>query len=176
MESRLDIGSPAHDEIEKNVVINQKLVQELNNGVHSVDDIRRIVGRIIDKKIDPTTEIRLPFYTDYGRNIHFGKNVFINLGVTFTDLGGIYIDDNVLIGPNSTIVSVNHRIESEQRRNLDLKSVHIHKNAWLGANVTVTPGIVIGENAIVGAGAVVTKDVPANTIVAGVPAKIIRKI
>lgn len=91
-------------------------------------------------------------------------------------MGGIYIGDNVLIGPGVTIVSVNHRIEPSQRRNLNLKSVYIHDNAWLGANVTVTPGVVIGENAIVAAGAVVTKNVPANTMVGGVPAQVIKTI
>ena len=176
MESKLNLDTPAYDEVQKNIDVNQKLVQELNTGAHDIDEVRKVVSQIIDEKVDPSTEIRLPFYTDYGRNLHLGKNVFINAGVTFTDLGGIYIGDRVLIGPNVTIVSVNHRIDPSQRRHLDLKPVYIHDNAWLGANVTVTPGTVIGENSIVGAGAVVTKDVPANTIVAGVPAKIIRKI
>ncbi|HIY93446.1 sugar O-acetyltransferase [Companilactobacillus sp. HBUAS56275] len=176
MASKLDLETPAYKEIQKYIDINQRLVQELNTGAHDTDEVRKVVSQITNEKVDSATEIRLPFYTDYGRNLHIGKNVFINAGVTFTDLGGIYLGDNVLIGPNVTIVSVNHQIDPSQRRNLDLKPVHIHDNAWLGANVTVTPGVVIGENSVVGAGAVVTKDVPANTIVAGVPAKIIRKI
>jgi acetyltransferase-like isoleucine patch superfamily enzyme len=94
----------------------------------------------------------------------------------FVDLGGIYLGDHVLIGPNVTIASVNHRMEPQERRHLNLKSVYIHQNAWLGANVTVTPGVVIGENAVVAAGAVVTRNVPKNTVVAGVPARIIKKI
>ncbi|ATO45458.1 hypothetical protein C5L30_001936 [Companilactobacillus farciminis] len=176
MKSQMNLGTKAYEQIEKIVPINQKLVQELNTGVHSGDEVRQTVSQIINEKIDPSTEIRLPFWTDFGRNLHIGKNVFINSGSMFTDMGGIYLGDNVLIGPNVTIASVNHRIDPEQRRHLDLKSVYIHDNAWIGSNVTVIPGVVIGENSIVGAGAVVTKNVPANTIVGGVPAQIIRTI
>jgi len=172
----MNLGTKAYEQIEKIVPINQKLVQELNTGVHSGDEVRQTVSQIINEKIDPSTEIRLPFWTDFGRNLHIGKNVFINSGSMFTDMGGIYLGDNVLIGPNVTIASVNHRIDPEQRRHLDLKSVYIHDNVWIGSNVTVIPGVVIGENSIVGAGAVVTKNVPANTIVGGVPAQIIRTI
>ena len=172
----MNLGTKAYEQIEKIVPINQKLVQELNTGVHSGDEVRQTVSQIINEKIDPSTEIRLPFWTDFGRNLHIGKNVFINSGSMFTDMGGIYLGDNVLIGPNVTIASVNHRIDPKQRRHLDLKSVYIHDNVWIGSNVTVTPGVVIGENSIVGAGAVVTKNVPANTIVGGVPAQIIRTI
>lgn len=172
----MNLGTKAYEQIEKIVPINQKLVQELNTGAHSGDEVRQTISQIISEKIDPSTEIRLPFWTDFGRNLHIGKNVFINSGSMFTDMGGIYLGDNVLIGPNVTIASVNHRIDPEQRRHLDLKSVYIHDNVWIGSNVTVTPGVVIGENSIVGAGAVVTKNVPANTIVGGVPAQIIRTI
>ena len=172
----MNLDTKAYEQIEKIIPINQKLVQELNTGAHSSDEIRQTVSQIINETIDPSTEIRLPFWTDFGRNLHIGKNVFINSGSMFTDMGGIYLGDNVLIGPNVTIASVNHRIDPGQRRHLDLKSVYIHDNAWIGSNVTVTPGVVIGENSIVGAGAVVTKNVPANTIVGGVPAQIIRTI
>lgn len=176
MEKKLNLGSQAYEQIEKIIPVNLKLVQELNTGAHDGDEVRKVVSQITNETIDSSTEIRLPFYTDFGRNLHFGKNNFINGGVMFTDLGGIYLGDNVLIGPKVTIASVNHRIEPSQRRHLDLKPVYIHDNAWLGANVTVTPGVVIGENAVVAAGAVVTKNVPANTIVGGVPARIIRTI
>lgn len=176
MTTKLDLGTPAYAEVDKIVPTNAKLVQQLNTGIHDADEIRQSVAQITGEAIDRSTEIRLPFYTDYGRNLHIGQQVFINSGAMFTDLGGIYLDDHVLIGPNVTIASVNHQIKPSQRRNLDLAPVHIQANAWLGANVTVTPGVTIGTNAVVAAGAVVTKDVPANTIVGGVPAKIIRKI
>ena len=94
----------------------------------------------------------------------------------FTDLGGITLADNVLVGPNATIISVNHPLDPQKRHEVEMKPVLIDENAWLGANSTILPGVTVGKNAVVAAGAVVTKDVPANTVVAGVPAKIIKEI
>ena len=159
----------------KVIADNQLLVQQLNTGVHSPADIKQLVMQITNQKL-ADVEIRLPFHTDYGRNIHIGNHVFINSGAMLTDLGGIYISDDVFIGPNVTLVSVNHEIAPEKRCSLRLQSVKIHRNAWLDANVTVLPGVEVGENAIVAAGAVVSHNVPANTIVAGVPARVIKII
>lgn len=121
-------------------------------------------------------EIRLPIRSDYGANLKIGKQVFINSGAMFTDLGGIELEDKVLVGPNVTIISVNHPLDPEKRHGVELKAVLIKENAWLGANATILPGVTVGENAVVAAGAVVSKDVPANTVIAGVPAKVIKKI
>jgi len=176
MKSEMDIDTEAYEQIEKINQRNQLLVQKLNNTPHTQAEILEAVSQITNEKIDPSNEIRLPFYTDFGQNLHLGKDVYISNGATFVDLGGIYLGDRVLIGPNTTITSVNHRLEPDQRRHLSFKPVYIHDNAWLGANVTVTPGTIIGENAIVAAGAVVTKNVPANTVVGGVPARIIKTI
>lgn len=155
---------------------NQQLVQELNTGTHSPTDVRTTVSRLTQQSVDPSVEIRLPFYTDFGRNIHLGKHVFINSGATFTDLGGIYLADDVLVGPNATLVSVNHPLAPSQRHGVELKPVHIQRNAWIGASATILPGVTVGENAVVAAGAVVTRNVPANTVVAGVPARVIKTI
>ncbi|GEO78056.1 galactoside O-acetyltransferase [Companilactobacillus mindensis DSM 14500] len=176
MSEKMDLNSEKYQEIQKVIDKNLELVQELNMKPRTIDQTRKIVSEIIGEELDESVEIRLPFQTDFGANIHIGKNVYINNGSMFTDMGGIYLDDNVLIGPNVTIVSVNHQMQPNNRRNLVLKPVHIEKNAWLGAGVIVTPGVTIGENAVVGAGAVVTHDVAKNTVVAGVPAKIIKKI
>lgn len=153
---------------------NQQLLQELNNSINSQDQVREKLSLITNQHIDDSVEIRLPFYSDFGRNIHLGKDIFINSGAMFTDLGGIYISDNVLIGPKVTIASVNHPAIPEKRREVEPEPVYIHQNAWLGANAVITPGVSVGENAIVAAGAVVTNNVPKNTVVAGVPARVIK--
>jgi acetyltransferase-like isoleucine patch superfamily enzyme len=115
-----------------------------------------------------------PFHTNFGRHIKLGKNVFINHACSFLDLGGIVIEDDVLIGPKVNLITENHPVEPSQRKMLDLRSILVKRNAWIGAGATILPGVTIGENSIVAAGAVVNKDVPANTIVGGIPAKILK--
>ncbi|KRL85491.1 acetyltransferase [Lacticaseibacillus pantheris DSM 15945 = JCM 12539 = NBRC 106106] len=137
---------------------------------------RGLLTQMFGASLDQETMVTPPFRTDFGPHIFLGKNVFINRDCFFVDLGGVYIEDNALIGPRTMLISVGHREDPAHRRDLVLQSVHIKQGAWLGANVTVLPGVTIGEDAIVGAGAVVTKDVPANTVVAGVPAKVLRTI
>lgn len=142
----------------------------------SVDQIRERLSEIIEQEIDESTTVFTPFYTNFGRHIQIGKNVFINHACTFLDLGGIVIEDDVLIGPKVSIITENHPVNPNERKMLDLKSVIIKRNVWIGANATILPGVTIGENSVVAAGAVVTKDVPNNTVVAGIPAKIIKDI
>lgn len=155
---------------------NEKLVLEMNNSYHNNQAVLDYLGEITGVSIDPSVTVSLPFYTDFGKHIRLGRDIFINQNVTFVDLGGITIEDNVLIGPMSRLITVNHLTDPIKRRGLFLSPVHIKKNAWLGANVTVLPGVTIGENAIVAADSTVTRDVPANVIVAGSPAKIIKPI
>lgn len=152
-----------------------KLIPALNAST-DVDEIRNRLSDIIGTEIDQSTMIFAPFYTNFGRHISIGKNVFINHACSFLDLGGITIEDQVLIGPRVNLVTENHPIDPSQRKNLDLKSIFLKRNAWIGAGATILPGVTIGENSIVAAGAVVNKDVPDNTIVGGIPAKLIRSI
>lgn len=118
----------------------------------------------------------MPFYTDFGKHISFGKDIFINQNVTFVDLGGIYLENNVLIGPGSRLLTVNHLVDPLKRRGLLVESIRIKENAWIGANVTILPRVTVGKNTIIAADATVTKDVPDNVIVAGTPARIIKEI
>lgn len=141
-----------------------------------VEQIRERLSEIIGTEIEKTTMIFVPFYTNFGRHICLGKNVFINHGCTFLDLGGITIEDDVMIGPKVNLITENHPVEPSKRKNLDLKSIHVKKNAWIGAGATLLPGVTIGENSIVAAGAVVNKDVLPNSIVGGIPAKILKTI
>jgi acetyltransferase-like isoleucine patch superfamily enzyme len=146
------------------------------NTATSVDEIRDRLSNIIETEIDKTTIVFVPFYTNFGKHIKIGKNVFINHACSFLDLGGITIEDEVLIGPKVNLITENHPVNPSQRKSLILNSILIKKNAWIGAGATILPGVTVGENSIIAAGALVTKDVPDNTIVGGVPAKIINSI
>ncbi|MFT4022792.1 MAG: sugar O-acetyltransferase [Flavihumibacter sp.] len=137
--------------------------------------IRALLSQITGSEIDESVAVFTPLYINYGKHTKIGKNVFINFDCTFLDLGGITIEDNVLIAPKVSLLSEGHPV-SPEKAGLVPGHIHIKKNAWIGANATILPGITIGENAIVASGAVVSKDVPANTVVGGIPAKIIKQM
>jgi acetyltransferase-like isoleucine patch superfamily enzyme len=153
----------------------KKLLIQMNNSSDPAE-IRDILSRITDSRIDESVAIFTPLYINYGKHTRIGKNVFINFDCTFLDLGGITIEDNVQIAPKVSLLSEGHSVSSENRQSLMVGHIHIKKNAWIGANATILPGVTIGENAVVAAGAVVSKDVPDNTIAGGIPAKIIKTI
>ncbi len=153
-----------------------KVTSDINSGYHSPEELRILFSKLIGKPVDNEFGLFPPFYTDFGKNITLGKGVFINAGCKFQDQGGIYIDDYALIGHNAVLATLNHGFSPERRHDLYPKPIHIGKRVWLGANVTVLPGVTIGDNAIIAAGAVVTENVPANTVFAGVPARFIKTI
>lgn len=153
-----------------------KVTAEINNGYHTLEELQELFAKLTSQPVNHTLELIPPFYTDCGKNIHIGENVFINTGCTMQDQGGVYIGDVALIGHHAMIATLNHDFDPSKRGSLYPAPVHIGKRVWLGANVTVLPGVTIGDGAIIAAGAVVTKDVQANTIVAGVPAKIVKEI
>ena len=153
-----------------------KITTELNNKYHTKEEIIDLFSKLTGRKVDKTFRLFPPFHTDCGKNIKIGKNVFINACCKFQDQGGIEIGNGVLIGHNVTLATLNHDERPQFRQNIYPKPIKIEDNVWIGSNATILQGITIGKGAIVGACAVVTKDVPENTIVAGVPAKIIRKV
>ncbi|MFD1604436.1 DapH/DapD/GlmU-related protein [Flavobacterium artemisiae] len=155
--------------------VTKELLLKMNNSSDPLE-IRSILSQITGAPIHESTTIFTPIAINYGKNIKFGKNVFINFNCTILDLGGIIIDDNVLIAPNVNLISEAHPLEPENRQSLVPGLVHIKKNAWIGANATILSGVTIGENAIVAAGAAVVKDVPDNAIVGGIPAKTIKMV
>ncbi|MBL1225887.1 DapH/DapD/GlmU-related protein [Enterococcus sp. BWR-S5] len=155
---------------------NERLLMELNTQYRTNEEMLSYLEKITGKVIDSSTTISQPFYSDFGRHITLGKNIFINKNVTFVDLGGITVEDHVLIGPSARFITVNHLVEPKQRRGLRVAPIVLKKNSWIGANATILSGVTIGENAIVAADSTVTRDVPANVIVAGSPAKEIRKV
>lgn len=153
-----------------------KITAEINTGYHEPAEIRKLFSELIGEPVDETFGLFPPFNTDCGRNIKIGKRVFINAGCKFQDQGGITIDDGALIGHNVVLATLNHAPEPEHRGDMYPKPIHIGKNVWIGSNATILPGVTIGDGAIVAAGAVVNKNVAPNTVVGGVPAKVIKKI
>lgn len=151
------------------------ITTEINNRFHTNDELCSLFAELIGKQVE---DFRLfpPFYTDFGKNITVGKNVFINSGCCFQDQGGITIGDNVLIGHQVVLATLNHDQCPSKRANLIPAPIHIGNCVWIGAHATILSGVTIGDNAIIAAGAVVNKDVPANAVVGGVPAKIIKYI
>lgn len=166
---------PQFSKVMEAVARTQRLSVPLNASTDT-DQVRERLSEITGSPIDKTTTIFPPFHTNFGRFIALGKNVFINHACSFLDLGGITIEDDVQIGPRVNLVTENHPLDPANRKALVLQSILIRKNAWIGAGATVLPGVTVGENAVVAAGAVVLKDVPANTVVGGVPAKVIKSI
>lgn len=164
------------DKIDQVVQHTNKLISKLNFGYHDNETVLKILSEVVGYEIDSSNEINVPFSSDYGPNIKLGKNIFINRNCMFVDLGGITLEDNVLIGPGVKIISVNYPLQPEKRHNVIVDPVLIKKNAWIGANAIVLPGVTVGENSVVGAGSIVTKDVPDNFVAVGNPAKVIKKI
>lgn len=168
--------SPLFKEIHLVKQNNEQLIMTLNAQYYPNEELLQQLKKITGHTIDASVKISQPFYSDFGKHITFGKDIFINQNVTFVDLGGIAIEDQVLIGPGSRLITVNHLISPKKRRGIKVAPIYIKKNAWIGANVTILPGVTIGENAIVAADSTVTKDVPDNVIVVGSPAKVVRRI
>jgi acetyltransferase-like isoleucine patch superfamily enzyme len=154
----------------------QKITMELNTSYHSREEIVEIFSELTGEKVDPSFMCFPPFYTDFGKNIAIGKNVFFNTGCSLQDRGGISIGNGSMLGMNVTIATLNHGLSLETRNITYPSPVKIGENVWIGSNATILPGVTIWDNSVVAAGAVVTKDVPENTVVAGVPAKVLRKI
>ena len=153
----------------------RSLVAELNGSYHTPDEITSLLSQIWGQEL---VEVRMfpPFYTAFGKNTRVGRGVFINFGCTFLDQGGITIEDGVFIAPDVKILTEGHPEEPTRRHTLVTKPIHVGRNVWIGAGATILPGVSIGENAIIAAGAVVAKDVAANMIVGGVPARELREI
>lgn len=153
-----------------------RIGMELNTKYHTPEELREIMGRLTGKKIDDTFRLFPSFYTDFGKNITIGKDVFINSGCHFQDQGGIEIGDGSLIGHNVVLATINHDLDPKENRKNHYAPIKIGAHVWIGSNATVLPGVTVGDWAVVAAGAVVTKDVPPMTVVGGVPARVIKAV
>ena len=144
---------------------------------NDAEQVRGLFSELIGKKVDDSFFLIPPFYTTGGPDMTIGRNVFVNQNCTFYDLGGLEIGDDVMIGPNVSLITSGHPITPSQRRaGVTAAPIKIERNVWIAANVTVIGGVTIGEHSVVAAGSVVTKDVPAYSLVGGNPARVIRSI
>lgn len=160
-----------------NIQETRRLLFEMNSVWHEDEkEIAELFARITAKPVGENVRIETPFYTDFGKNITVGSNVFINAGCKFQDQGGIVIGDGAFIGHNVVLATLDHDVNPEKRHLLHPAPIRIGNRVWIGANAVVTKGVTIGDNSIIAAGAVVTHDIPANVLAAGVPARVRRKL
>lgn len=172
----VEAGSEAHLLMHQASREAQKITARLNNEFHEPAEIRQLLSELWGIEVPESVGMFPPFYTDFGKNTVVGERTFINAGCKFQDQGGIYIGNDCLIGHNATLCTIDHAQDPDRRGDMEFHSIRIGDKVWLGANVTVLPGVTIGEGAIVAAGAVVTRDVAARTVVGGVPAKVIKTL
>jgi acetyltransferase-like isoleucine patch superfamily enzyme len=166
---------PQHNDIGLAAARTTQLLIELN-ATANVKKVRELWGEITGQTLDASSMIQIPVYVNIGQFTRIGKNVYINHLCSMLDMGTITIGDDVLIGPKVNILTEEHPLSPAERKTLMVKPVVIKNGAWIGAGATILPGVTIGENSIVAAGALVNRDIPDNTIVAGVPAKVIKDI
>lgn len=164
------------DELYADVQKTMRLCAEMNTGYRTEEEVREYLRQITGSDVDDTVRVFTPLNINYGLTTQFGRDCFVNFGCTFLALGGITIEDGAFIGPHCVLATEYHPEDPARRHSLLTKPIVIGRNAWLGADVKVLAGVTIGENAIVAAGSVVTKDVPPDMVVAGSPARIIRPI
>lgn len=154
----------------------RKITFRLNSAYHTPEEVNALLSELFGKPVSDSLRVFPPFYSDFGKNIQVGENVFINACCHFQDHGGVTIGDGCQIGHNVVFATLNHGLSPEDRLHTYPAPIVLGKNVWVGSNATILQGVTIGDNAIIGAGAVVTKDVAANTIVGGVPARFIKRI
>jgi maltose O-acetyltransferase len=154
------------------------LTRRFNDSDPSDREVRLTVLRELLGSLGEGSEIRPPLWCDYGYQTHVGARTFINFGVVLLDVATITIGDDVQVGPNVQFLTPTHPVEAEPRRAKweAARPIVVGDNVWLGGGVIVCPGVGIGENTVVGAGAVVTRDLPANVVAVGNPARVVRRL
>jgi len=169
-------GSPVHEAMHRLSQEAIRITLELNTRYHTPEEVVALMSELTGREVDGSFRLFPPFHTDCGKNTRIGKRVFINSGCKFQDQGGITIGDDVLIGHNCVIATLNHAMDPGRRADMVPAPVRIGDKVWIGSNATILPGVTVGSGAVIAAGAVVTKDVPARAVAAGVPAKVIKMI
>ncbi len=168
--------SPLHEVMHRTSQEALRVTGELNGSYHEPERVRELLAQLIGKPVHESVTVFPPFYADFGKNITLGERIFINSGCKFQDQGGVVIGDHCLIGHNTVLATLNHDLDPGKRADMHPASITIGRNVWIGANVTVLPGVTIGDDAVVAAASVVTKDVPARSVVVGSPARVVRTV
>ena len=168
--------SPLHEVMHRTSQDALRITGELNGGYHEPAQVRELLASLIGGPVDESVTVFPPLHSDFGKNITLGKRIFINSGCRFQDQGGVTIGDDCLIGHNTVLATLNHDLDPAKRADMHPAPINIGCNVWIGANATLLPGVTIGDNAVVAAASVVTKDVPANTVVVGSPARVVRTL
>lgn len=168
--------SPAMNFMQEHALKARQFSQKINSSVLSTSEMQKELASFLETPLNNSLTVLSPLTIDCGLNLHFGENVFVNAGCCFQDQGGIWIGDRCLIGHQVVFATLNHGETPEDRGQLIAKPIVLESDVWVGSHATIMSGVHIGKGAIVAAGAVVTKDVPAYHIVAGVPARVLRKI
>lgn len=169
-------ASPLHEVMHRVSQEALRIVGDLNGRYQDPERVRVLLGELIGKPVDESVTVFPPFYSDFGKNITLGKRIFINSGCTFQDQGGVVIGDDSLIGHKVVLATLNHDLAPSRRADMHPAPIVIGRNVWIGSNATVLPGVTIGDDAVVAAASVVTKDVPARCVVVGSPARIVRSL
>ncbi len=170
------LGLPLHQYMRRASQRALRLTAIINGSYHEPEELAALMSELIGRPVGEGFCLFPPFSTDYGQNIAIGRNVFLNAGCHFQDQGGITIGDGALIGHGVVLATLNHEPDPARRNELRPAPIAIGRDVWIGARAVVTPGVTIGDGAIVAAGAVVTRDVPPRTVVAGVPARPIKTV
>lgn len=169
-------NSPLHEVMHRVSQDALRVTGELNGGYHEPARVRELLGQLIGKPVHESVTVFPPLYSDFGKNITLGKGIFINSGCRFQDQGGVSIGDDCLIGHNTVFATLNHDLDPKRRADMHPAPIVIGRNVWIGSNATVLPGVTIGDNTVVAAASVVTKDVPENSVVVGSPARVVRSL
>lgn len=168
--------SPLHEVMHQVSQDALRITGELNGGYHEPVRVRELLAQLTGAPVDESVTVFPPLYSDFGKNIALGKHIFINSGCKFQDQGGVTIGDGCLIGHNTVMATLNHDLAPSRRADMHPSPVVIGHNVWIGSNVTLLPGVTIADNAVVAAASVVTKDVPANSVAVGSPARVVRSL
>ena len=178
VEVSIDAGTSESRELYERIQRAIGLTERLNRIPYDQREaIRDTWMELTGAAVDEAFHLIPPLYSDHGLNIRVGRNVFINQACMLNDIGGIEIGDDVMIGPRVSLLTAGHPLDpSRRRRQIVAAAIAIERNVWLGAGATVLQGVTVGTDAVVAAGAIVTRDVPPRTLVAGVPARVLREI